>query len=302
MIYSKTMNTLLQQNILDCYGDRGRLWLAEVPDLLKKACNHWNLRQIQEEERLSFNYVAYAESPDFGPVVLKISLDGEEFNNETRCCREFEKHGGAKIYDWDQELCAMLLERISPGQYLFSVANWEKQLEIGIAVQAELNSKALDGFPSYQDWIQNAAMKTRNKFGKLDILIGALELAEKYFNQLNDYPAYLLHGDLHHENIIFDSGHDRWRIIDPKGVIGPKVMEAGPFIRNQLRVAEENEENVTKICRSFAQGFCLDSQDVYKAAYVDQVLSFMWWAESQDIQTVAEDEVYSLLTLYKEHC
>lgn len=42
----------------------------------------------------------------------------------------------------------------------------------------------------------------------------------------------LLHGDLHHFNILRDS--QSWTVIDPQGVNAPPVMECGPFLRNPI--------------------------------------------------------------------
>src|SRR6185437_12258032 len=45
--------------------------------------------------------------------------------------------------------------------------------------------------------------------------------------------SVILHGDLHHENILHS--HDEgWLAIDPKGVCGDPGYEVGSFILNQL--------------------------------------------------------------------
>jgi streptomycin 6-kinase len=43
----------------------------------------------------------------------------------------------------------------------------------------------------------------------------------------------LLHGDLHHGNILAD-GPAAWRAIDPKGLVGEPAYEAGALLRNPL--------------------------------------------------------------------
>jgi streptomycin 6-kinase len=45
-------------------------------------------------------------------------------------------------------------------------------------------------------------------------------------------PQVLLHGDLHHENMLQGSDGE-WKAIDPQGVIGPLFFETGRFIENQ---------------------------------------------------------------------
>ena len=47
-----------------------------------------------------------------------------------------------------------------------------------------------------------------------------------------DYVPMLIHGDLHHYNILLSK--DSWLAIDPKGVIGPAAYEVGPLLMNPL--------------------------------------------------------------------
>src|SRR5690606_23152783 len=46
------------------------------------------------------------------------------------------------------------------------------------------------------------------------------------------HKTVLLHGDLHHDNILKNS--DGWVVIDPKGFIGDPVYEVAAFIRNPI--------------------------------------------------------------------
>ena len=48
-----------------------------------------------------------------------------------------------------------------------------------------------------------------------------------------DYVPMLIHGDLHHYNILI-VGKYSWLAIDPKGVIGPAAYEVGPLLMNPL--------------------------------------------------------------------
>jgi streptomycin 6-kinase len=51
--------------------------------------------------------------------------------------------------------------------------------------------------------------------------------------ELDREPTVLLHGDLHHDNIL--RGRDgQWLVIDPQGVAGPAFLEAGRFIQNHV--------------------------------------------------------------------
>jgi streptomycin 6-kinase len=87
----------------------------------------------------------------------------------------------------------------------------------------------------------------------------------------------VLHGDLHHENVI--SSGDAWLCIDPKGVIGEAAWEIGPFLYNNLG-GEDGETSWRSIIRSRADHFAseldLDKSRVHACAAVYAALSASW--------------------------
>ena len=54
-------------------------------------------------------------------------------------------------------------------------------------------------------------------------------------------PQILLHGDLHHWNILSDADRG-WMAIDPKGVIGASCLDVGRFINNAMGFGETAAE------------------------------------------------------------
>ncbi len=67
------------------------------------------------------------------------------------------------------------------------------------------------------------------------LLPGIVTDAASLFQQLQGQSdrAVLLHGDLHHDNILY--GNNRgWCAIDPKGYVGDPLFEAGPFLKNPI--------------------------------------------------------------------
>jgi streptomycin 6-kinase len=44
---------------------------------------------------------------------------------------------------------------------------------------------------------------------------------------------FLLHGDLHHDNVVRDQ-RDGWLVIDPKGVVGQSAFETAAALRNPV--------------------------------------------------------------------
>src|SRR5438128_12681264 len=66
-------------------------------------------------------------------------------------------------------------------------------------------------------------------------LLALLEEAETLYAELSASMAepVLLHGDLHHDNIL-SATRQPWLAIDPKGLIGEPAYEVGAWLRNPL--------------------------------------------------------------------
>ena len=62
-----------------------------------------------------------------------------------------------------------------------------------------------------------------------------LAAAHKYYADIEPErePLVLLHGDLHHDNILRKGDRD-WVVIDPQGVVGAGFLEAGRFLQNHV--------------------------------------------------------------------
>lgn len=93
-------------------------------------------------------------------------------------------------------------------------------------------------------------------------------------------PNVLLHGDLHHDNIL-QNGSD-WVVIDPKGVIGESAYEVAAFIRNPMSelLTHNDAPNIllNRIAR-FAEALELPSQRILDWCFVQAVLAWVWSIE-----------------------
>jgi streptomycin 6-kinase len=65
--------------------------------------------------------------------------------------------------------------------------------------------------------------------------IGLVDQAEALFAELiaSMSEPVLLHGDLHHENIL-SANRQPWLAIDPKGLMGEPAYETGALLRNPM--------------------------------------------------------------------
>jgi streptomycin 6-kinase len=94
----------------------------------------------------------------------------------------------------------------------------------------------------------------------------------------------LLHGDLHHWNIL-SARRSSWLAIDPKGVVGEPAYETGAWIRNPfpdlLRWQNAREVIVRRIDQ-FANELALDRDRIQSWSFYQAVLAAWWSYEEGD--------------------
>jgi streptomycin 6-kinase len=134
------------------------------------------------------------------PIILKLGLDHEALNRESFALKCFAGYGVVKVLAEDKSM--LLLERAVPGASLkrYFPDREQESIEIACSVMKKLhqaNIPATHNFPHIKDWL--AALDKG-----WPIPNGYLQKARKLRDQLlkTTGPDVLLHGDLHHDNIL----------------------------------------------------------------------------------------------------
>ena len=86
----------------------------------------------------------------------------------------------------------------------------------------------------------------------------------------------LLHGDLHHYNIL-SAGREPWLAIDPKVVVGEAENEVGAFVRNRLLPVSRPERLLARRLDQFADELGFDRERILGWSLAQAVLS-AWWS------------------------
>lgn len=271
--------------MLAVYGERGGAWLERLPDIVQSCAERWNLRVSAPFPNLTYNFVALAELDDGTRVVLKVGVPNPELLAELAALGHFDGRGSVRLLAADVDAGAMLLERVEPGTPLFDLADDESATSIAAGVMRQLWRPApVDHpFPTVARWGEGfKRLRTRFPDGG-PFLRPLLEQAESLFAELlaSSAPPVVLHGDLHHWNIL-RAGRDRWLAIDPKGVVGEPAYEVGAFLRNPLPYLLERPNPAGVTARRIAQlsealGF--DRERVRSWGLAQAVLSAWWCVE-----------------------
>jgi streptomycin 6-kinase len=263
------------------FGAAGPAWVEALPSLLARCIQRWDLADCRPIENLSINLVCYATSPTYGEVVLKIQgPHNERFTEMTA----LELYGGVhacRCLECDREQAVMLLERLLPGDDLRTVRSKDEQLAIGAEMLRRLPI-ALDGshgFPHYRDWLTNAFTTMERQFQPDKLTKHLMASAWELFQELDDASRFLLHGDLHHENIL-KSSNGAWKVIDPQGVIGPPLFECGRFIENHVidDSGLDGEQTFSAIAY-LAEGLQQPRRSVAGSFFILHLLSMLWGYE-----------------------
>jgi streptomycin 6-kinase len=192
-----------------------------VSDWSKKL----KLTNLSVFDNLSFNYVLTGFR-NGQPAVLKIGLDYEALNKEAIALETFANHGAVKILAKDKGV--LLIQQAVPGVSLKQMREIDNASKIKICCEltAKLHysqPKFNHIFPKISDWLKALDKEWQIPEHYLTL---ARKLRDKLLNSTE--PQILLHGDLHHDNIL--KHREGWLIIDPKGVIGYPINEVWAFI------------------------------------------------------------------------
>lgn len=226
------------QTILDLYDEEGRQWIANLPSLIARYEAKWDLRVGQIYD-LSYNFVARAVLRHGGHAVFKASVPNHELLTEIEALRVYDGRGSARLIRADPSGGAFLVECLEPGGSLAVLDNDDTATQIAAQVMGKLWRPAPAGsvFPAVEEWASGLnQLRQFYSGGTGELPTRLVEMAEWHFANLlpSQTGRGLLHGDLHHGNILA-AQRAPWLAIDPKGVLGEAEYETGAILRNQLK-------------------------------------------------------------------
>lgn len=268
----------------EVHGAAGRAWLDRLPAILDACARRWGLTLGPPFPNLSYHYAAPAVRADGAPVVVKACSPTGEFPSESAALEVYDGRGAARLLAVDRQREVLLLERLQPGTPLRAVEDDEEATAIAAGVMRALWRPVpqAEPFPSVADWGEGFTRLRRRYGGGTGPFPPALVAeAERLFVALNGSAAapVVLHGDLHHDNILA-AGARGWLAIDPKGLIGEPAYEPGAFLRNCLPTPLTNRGGGRLLARRvdrFATELGLDRARVRGWGLAQAVLS-AWWS------------------------
>lgn len=278
----------LRRNNAQARGAPGLAWLESLPALIAALRREWDLTLGAPYPHLSYNYVLRATTAAGEPAALKLTFPGDpETGNEIAALRLYAGDGITRLLAADPARGALLIERLEPGVPLHTLRDEEEEVMIAARLMRRLwRPVAPDHhFPTVAGWGEAFARHRAQHAGSSGPLPPRIfEVGERLYHRLDASASgpVLLHGDLHHENIL-SATREPWLAIDPKGLAGDPGFEVGAYLHNlwaDLYPERDPRHTVARRVALFAEALGMDRERVRAWGIAFAVLSAVWSAEN----------------------
>jgi streptomycin 6-kinase len=247
---------------------------------MEEHARHWGV-DIHDTSETETSLLAFGIRAG-QPVALKVLRQAGDEWRSGKVLNAFKGSGVVRVYEYVEG--AVLLERLVPGQPLLHIVlrgDDDRATEIlaGVIQSMETHT-VLTGFTTVVDWSRGFERYLQS--GDAQIPKRLVEHGQQIFSQLScsQQRQQLLHGDLHHHNVLFDT-HRGWLAIDPKGVVGEIEYEIGAALRNPVERPELfiSAKIIEKRVRRFAEILRVSALRTLEWSFAQAVLSAIWEVE-----------------------
>lgn len=285
------------------YGEAGATWLANLPTLLEQIARRFDVKFGEPLSNLSWNLLISAVTVEGRSAIVKIGPNQSELTRETTVLRAWHDKGAARVLDHAPDLSALLLERTVPGTALAQELDDVQATEIFCRVFTQLhgrNSSSTDNvssarlgrdsrmcaLPEVPTMIEHFAAVDRYLEGASGADVQGplprwwVERGRQALASLLETTCEnrLLHGDLHHENILKrDEGE--WVVIDPKGLLGDPHFEPIQFLLNYVDRGGSPDEVLSRRLSIISKRLGLHRQRVALWGVARGILEACWGLE-----------------------
>jgi streptomycin 6-kinase len=251
--------------------------------LVQHYCALWSLVPAEEPFETASSHIVYVQSPD-GPAVLKLFKPPWEEAHSPLALIHYGGEGAVRVIAYDEH--AMLTRRAIPGAPLSDLVRAgrdDEATEVLCTVAAALHARGAAGgnWTTVEEW--GAGFERHRQNALADRLPSEIVgEAERVFLDLcrSQSKRVLLHGDPHHDNIVYDERLG-WLSIDPKGVLGEREYELGAALRNPAGLSEvfTDPDVMWQRVRTMCALLGADPDRVLRWCLAQAVLSAVWSVE-----------------------
>lgn len=254
--------------------------LQPASERLDDYARQWNVA-IEDIRQTETSVVAFGVR-DHQPVVLKVARrEGEEWRSG-EVLAVFGGKGLVRAVEHPNG--AVLLERLMPGNDL-TVLSLSGRDEEAAGIIAEIIEQMASVRPLVPAAIAIADLASGfQQFRSNGDLMptGMMQKAERLYLELcaSQTDVRLLHGDLHHYNVLFDASLG-WVAIDPWGLLGELEYEVGASLRNPIDAPEllASQSALVSRLKIYESRLAFDADRALRWAFAQTVLAALWPTE-----------------------
>jgi len=225
-------------------------------------------------------------------IFIKKSNDIPQLKSEYEMLLSLNGEHCCKVFSFDEKEGQLIEERIIPGTTLRKEKSLEKRLEAFRKIFYAIHKPKTEG-KTYLDWLvginnycaNNPVGEEWTKRAEL-----AYSICSQMFNKYGE--RMLLHGDLHHDNILLGP-KGNYIMIDPKGVIGPAILDLPRFILNEIDTSyrESTMEHIEKVIERISDRFEYPLEDVQRCFVMEAILANVWCIEDGEKVNMQQMEI-----------
>jgi streptomycin 6-kinase len=268
---------------------------SNLPDRNQKHARGWGV-VVEDTFETESSVISFGTRDNKSVVLKVIKQPGDEWRSG-EILEAFDGNGFVRVYEHTPG--AVLVERLRPGNSLVEMALNGRDDEatdiladvihqmpsissVNLPPEAELPSlrTTLQHCPTVHDWARG--FEHYLETGDEQIPKRLVAAGQRVFLDLcaSQRRPLLLHGDLHHYNVLFDSDRG-WIAIDPKGVIGEVEYEIGAVLRNPNERPDLFLSRLTieRRLKQLVDRLNLDFERSLAWGFAQAVLSAIWTIE-----------------------
>ncbi|WP_433826187.1 aminoglycoside phosphotransferase family protein [Actinoplanes sp. CA-015351] len=268
------------------WGPAGRRWLAALPTLAEQVARDWELT-LGDRLPLSMNWVTRARRADGTAAVLKMGVpEGGHLADEAAALGFFAGRGAVTVLARDDARGALLLEEARPGTPATALvpADDEAATAALISVIRRLHRPAPESIalPELAGRVASFEQHLDRFPGDDPLPRHLVERGARVFAELcaTATERVVLHGDLHHDNVLA-ADRERWLAIDPHGVVGDPGYEIGALLYNPDPQSPDDSvlDLLPARIEQLADGLGMPAERVIGWGFAQAVLSEVWTFE-----------------------
>ncbi|MGM9920370.1 MAG: aminoglycoside phosphotransferase family protein [Bhargavaea sp.] len=270
------------------FGVAGKTYLEGLGETVARYTRDWGLSVKGPAPNLSYNYVLFVTCADGTEAVMKISVPTEDSRNEILAVSEYGGGGCARLLRAVPEDGVQLIERLSPGTMLRAVRDEKEATESFCNVWTRIRRPLPYGAeirPVGRMWKEACAKYRAMHPDGGPIPESHVTLAEDCFSWFEHHgTTELLHGDLHHQNILLDEKRG-WMAIDPHGYAGDPACDLAPYLYNELE-GKPLEETLDVRTSVMLSRLPVGRERLFRACIAMTIMSACWNAEEGNLQGI----------------